>query len=156
MESMTVQVLLTELQAARQSLDRAVACLVPVRTTPLVLKNEPLTSPKFAPRKPTIKFVTQNGFAIERLCEREEFITDSAIGCHFIVRGPDDEERCVTVAFSEAATETIQRQRSVPLPLDSPYWLDRAERCLVTYLWEQNEYPSAGRLTIDQWSLPVF
>lgn len=153
MESMTVQVLLTELETARESLDRAFACLSPV---PRILNEWPWTSGTPAPRNPTIKFVTENGFMIERVCERQELTTDSPSGCHFVVRGPDDKERRVIVVFGEAAIRLVQSSRSTPLPLNSPFWLCCAERQLATYLWEKNDYPPAGRLTIDQLSLPVF
>ena len=149
MESMTVQVLLTELETALQSLDRAVACLVPA---PKILNNEPRISGKSCPRNPTIKFVTENGFMIQRVCEREQSSSDSASGCHFVVRGPNDKERRVIVVFGEAVMRMVQRQRSFPLLLSSPFWLRCAERHLATYLWEKDDYPPAGRLIIEQLS----
>jgi hypothetical protein len=149
MESTTVHVLLTELETARKSLDRAVACLVPA---PKILNNQGRKSSKPAPLSPTIKFVTENGFTIERDCEREESPSDSASSCHFVVGGPDDEERRVTVVFVEEAIRQVQRQRSIPLGLNSPFWLGCAERHLATYLWEKNDCPPVGRLTIDKLS----
>ena len=150
MESMTVQVLLTELETARESLDRAFACLIPAPRITKPLYNELPTSGKSAYRSPTIKFVTENGFAIERVCERESSTTDSACGCHFVVRGPNDEERRVIVAFGEAAIRLVQSLQSpVPLSLKSPFWLRFAESHLATYLWQKNDYPPAGRLIID-------
>jgi len=147
MESMTVQVLLTELETARESLDRAFACLVP---TPRILNNERRLSVNPAPRDPTIKFVTENGFTLERVCEREESVTDSASGCHFVVRGPNDEERRVKVTFGEAAIRLVQSLQSpVPLSLKSPFWLRFAESHLATYLWQENDYPPAEQLIID-------
>jgi hypothetical protein len=153
MESMTVQVLLTELETARESLDRAFACLIPAPKIVEALNNEQLISGQSAPQYPPIKFVTENGFTIERVCETEASATDSASGCHFVVRGSNDEERRVTVAFSEAAILLVQSsQRSIPLSLNSPFWLRCAERDLATYLWEKNSYPPAGRLTVDRLS----
>lgn len=150
MESMTVQVLLTELETARQSLDRAFACLVPA---PKILTNERRIYGKSAPRNPTIKFVTENGFTIERICEREGSTPDSASGCHFAVRGPNEEEHLVTVVFGEAAIRLVQSlQPSSPLSLNSPFWLRFAESHLATYLWEKNDYPPGGRLMLDQLS----
>ena len=151
METMTVQVLLTELETARESLDRAFACLIPAPKIVEALNNEQLISGLSAPRSPTVKFITENGFTIERVCEQEASATDSANGCHFIVRGPNDEERRVTVAFSEAAIRLVQSsQPSIPLSLNSPFWLRCAERDLATYLWKKNELPPGGRLIIDQ------
>jgi len=149
METMTVQVLLTELETARESLDRAFACLAPA---PKTLNSECRISSKTVPRSPTIKFVTENGFTIERACERDELTTDSAGGCHFVVCGPDGVERRVTVVFGEAAIRLVQRQRSVPFQISSSFWLCCAERYLATYLWEKNNNPFGGRLTIDQLS----
>lgn len=151
MESMTVQVLLTELETARESLDRAFACLV---QTPRILNDEPRISVKPATRNPTIKFVTENGFTIERVCEQEASTTDSANGCHFVVRGSNDEERRVTVAFAEARIWLVQGlQQSTVLPLNSSFWLRCAERHLATYLWEMNEVPPGGRLIVDKLSV---
>jgi len=151
MESTMVQVLLTELETARQSLDRAFASLNPIPQLALHDKPTPVES---TPRTPTIMVVTENGFTIERLCETEEpATTDSASGCHFVVRGPNDEEQLVIVAFGEAAiglVKTIQGSNS--LSRSSPFWLCFAERHLAEYLWENNHYPPGGLLTIDQLS----
>jgi hypothetical protein len=154
MESMTVQVLLTELETARESLDRAFACLVPAPRITKPLHNEARTSGKSAPRSPTIKLVTENGFTIERVCEREESFTDSARGCHFIVRGPHDEECRVTVAFAEEIIQTgPEFTRIILVALNSSFWLRCAERHLVTYLWEKNELPPGGQLIVDELSV---
>lgn len=153
MESMMVQVILTELETARQSLDRAFASLNPAPVITKTLHNEPATSDKTPARNPAIKLVTENGFTIERVCETEESTTDSAGECHFVVRGPNDEERRVIVAFGEAAIGLVQRlQGSNPLSLISPFWLRFAELHLATYLWEKNDFPQGGRLTIDHLS----
>jgi hypothetical protein len=150
MESMMVQVLLTELETARQSLDRAFASLNP--TPQIALHDEP-TPVKSASGNPTIKVVTENGFTIERVCETEDSTTDSASGCHFVVRGPNDEERLVTVAFGEAAIGLVQiLQESNPLSLASPFWLHFAESHLALYLWEKNDYPPGGQLMIERLS----
>ena len=63
MESTTAQVLLTELEIARGSLERAFACLVPV---PKALNNEREVLSNPLPRNHAIKVVTENGFVIER------------------------------------------------------------------------------------------
>ena len=150
MESMMVQVLLTELETARQSLDRAFASLNP--TAQIGVHDKP-TPVKSISRNPTIKVVTENGFTIERVCETEDSTTDSASGCHFVVRGPKDEERLVIVAFGEPAIGLVQSlQESSPLPLLSPFWLHFAEIHLALYLWEKNEYPPDGQLMIERLS----
>lgn len=154
MESVMVQVLLIELETARQSLDRVFASLNPAAPEiPKPLRHKTAASGKTASRNPTIKFVTENGFTIERVREREGSATDSAGGCHFVVRGPKDEERRVIVAFGEAAIGLVQSlQESIPLSLLSPFWLRFAELHLATYLWERNDYPEGGRLIIERLS----
>lgn len=146
MQGMTVQVL-TELETARACLARAVARLVPAQK---ILNDELQVSIEPTASNPTIKVVTENGFTIERACERDASPTDSASGCHFVVRKPDDEERRATVIFGEAAIRLVQSSWSTPLPLNGPFWLARAERYLVTYLWQKNDLPPNGKLTIDQ------
>jgi hypothetical protein len=150
MESTTVQVLLTELETARESLDRVFACLSPV---PKTLNNELRISGHPVPRHFPIKVVTENGFAIMRACERQSSKTDSASGCYFIVRGPNEEEHYVTVVFREEPIGLIRSlQRSNRLPFDSPFWLQCAESHLANYLWETNDYPPQTGLTIDRLS----
>jgi hypothetical protein len=146
MESSTVQLLLSELETARGSLDRAFACFVP---GPKTLNKEAWILSDPAPGTATIKVVTENGFVIERFCEREASKTDSASGCHFIVRGPNDEERHVTVVFSEDPVGVIRSmQRSNRLSLDSHFWLECAESQLADYLWTKNDYPPGELLII--------
>ena len=150
MESTTVQVLLTELKTARESLDRAFACLGPV---PKLLNTKPWVPGNTVLRNPPIKLVTENGFVIERLCEREVSTADSTSGCYFVVRGPNDEERGVTVVFGETAIGMIRSlQTSNPLSLNNPFWLHCAEGYLADYLWEKNDYPPLRRLIIDRLS----
>lgn len=156
MESMRVLVLLNELETARESLDRAFACLLPSpgitigaeHTQNLAAGNANLV-------EPPIKLITENGFAIVRLCELGAGRSDSASECHFIVGGPKGGDRDVTVEFAEAAIQLLQRQqaKSKPLPLTSLFWLRCAERHLAAYLWERNEVPLGGRLVVDQLSV---
>ena len=151
MESMTVQVLLTELEHAREYLERAVACVNPVVKTGLTREEEDLFAP--ASQKAIVKVVTENGFVIERVCEREAGFSDSASECHFLVVAPSGEERRVVVTFGHEAVRLVQNLRSTrPISLTSPFWLRFAETHLATYLWQENEYPTAGRLKIDQLS----
>jgi hypothetical protein len=151
MESMTVEALLTELEHARESLEKAVACVSPALQITAAHEKQELVAPDS--QKTIVKVVTENGFVIERVCEREVSIIDSARECHFVVRGPDNKERCVTVTFGPAAVRLVQSLRSTgPISLTSPFWLRFAENHLATYLWKENDYPPAGYLTLDQLS----
>jgi len=151
MESMTVQVLLGELESARESLDRAFACLLPAPIFSADLDTEELFLGTDAARNPTIKVVTENGFSIERTCEREESKTDSASACHFVVTGPNLEDRRVIVTFSQKAVRLVQSsQGPTELALSSAFWLLCAECHLAKYLWEKNDCPPDGRLLVDQ------
>ena len=103
-----------------------------------------------------IQCVTENGFSIIRLCEVDGLVTDTARECRFLVRNERGRERKVTVAFDEDLIARIQRQRRVPLLDQSVLWLVCAERCLATYLWEKDDYPHGGQLTISELSVDEF
>ncbi len=148
METITVQVLRTELEIARESLDRALECLIPARITS-PLHNETWTSGKCARRNPTIKFVTENGFTIERVCEWDGSITDSASSCQFIVGRPLDEECRVRVTFADKILQVLARESSPGL-LNTSRWWRCAESHLATYLWEMNKVPPGRRLVVTQ------
>lgn len=156
MESMRVRVLLNELETARESLDRAFACLLPSPGIRIDAENtQNLAVGDANLLDPPVKLITENGFTIVRLCELGQGSSDSATDCHFIVGGPKGGERGVTVGFAETAIRILQSQqpKSKPLPLSSPFWLHCAERHLAAYLWEKNEVPPGGRLIVDQLSV---
>lgn len=101
-----------------------------------------------------IEIVTENGFCITRACELKVSGSDSASECHFIVGIASAGIRSVRVKFTEAAIAMVQeqRQRSIPLSLANSFWLHCAERHLAKYVWENNECPPDGVLTIDSLS----
>ena len=117
------------------------------------MEQETIEARPCAQTKSPIKYLTENGFSIMRLCELERSTTDSASECHFIVRNPNGWERGVTVEFDDQAIALVQRQRSreptTPLSLSSSFWLHCAERHLAAYLWENDAYPPSGRLMVD-------
>lgn len=145
-----MQLVLDELAAARQSLDKATA---------FVLQSSPLTSRVIAdadppanrasPRHFPITVVTENGFSIMRVCDREQSTHDSAGGCHFIVCGPNADEHHVMVVFTAAAIAVLQKKPRSPLPTDHRSWLRCSERHLATYLWESDCYPPGELLIVD-------
>jgi hypothetical protein len=110
--------------------------------------------PDTLPSKPSpIQYVTENGFSIIRLSEVDGSVIDTAHECHFLVHSEGGWEQEVAVHFEESLIEQIQRQRRTHLSDTSVLWLVCAERCLATYLWENNDYPAGGRLIVS--ALPV-
>jgi len=98
-----------------------------------------------------IEVITDNGFCITRACELKVSGSDSASECHFIVGISSAGIRSVIVKFTEAAIAMAQQQRQslAPLSLTNSFWLHCAERHLAKYVWENNECPPDGLLTID-------
>ena len=148
---MSVRLVLDELAAARESLDRATAFLLKSSTlTTRVLPEECSPVNKSTPRTAPITVVTENGFSIVRLCECES-TRDSASGCHFIVRAPNGDERRITVLFAEAALTLLQEQSAsfASLATDDPSWVPCSERHLATYLRETDCHPPGECLIVD-------
>ena len=149
---MSVRLLLEELAAARQSLDKATAFLLrPPQPATRALTEEYPQVFNSARRNSPITVVTENGFSIVRLCEREQSSRDSASGCHFIVRAPNGDERHIQVLFAGAALALLQEQSASAdgLPTDQRFWLCCSEHHLSTYLWENDRYPPDERLIVD-------
>ena len=107
---------------------------------------------ELAEARPPIEYVTENGFSIVRLAEINGLVTDTAQECRFLVRNPSGWEREISVEFDQELIALIQRQRRTFLPDTSVFWLNCAERCLATYLWEKGGYPPDGQLTISELS----
>ncbi len=121
----------------------------------LILKamaaNRRAVIPDALPGKPSpIQYVTENGYSIIRLSEVDASVIDTAREGHFLVRNERGWAREVTVRFEERLIAQIQRQRRTHLSDTSVLWLVCAERCLATYLWENDDYPRDGQLTIRE------
>ena len=101
---------------------------------------------------PPIKYLTENGFSIVRLSEINPSVIDRPGECQFLVQREDETEREVRVGFDQRVIENLRIRRRIPLSETSTFWVVCAESCLATYLWEKNEYPPAGRLTISELS----
>src|SRR5229473_922037 len=96
-----------------------------------------------------IQYVTENGFSIVRLSEVDKSVTATSRECRFLVRNERGWEREVTVAFEEGLIAQIQNRRRSRLLDSSVLWLVCAEQRLATYLWENDDYPDGGQLTIS-------
>ena len=68
----------------------------------------------------------------------------------FLVRDPDGFELEVTVEISAALAEALAWRSRGRLSVDSSYWLSCAERHLADYLWENEDYPPDGKVTVDE------
>jgi hypothetical protein len=129
----------------------------------MAIRNKEPFSGSVAGRQRPIQCVTENGFSIIRRSEVEtcevsgttagprcSSRTDTAHECHFLVHNPSGWERDVTVEFDDGVIAGIENLRRSHLSLTSGFWLSCAERCLATYLWENDGYPPGGQLTITE------
>lgn len=92
-----------------------------------------------------IKVVTENGYGIARACEM-----DGAGKYKFIVSDSEEQACEVIVEFDPAAVTLVQSCRRQPLTSGSAFWVNCAERSLAAYLWEKDEFPPNGRLTLKE------
>jgi hypothetical protein len=97
-----------------------------------------------------IRYVTENGFGIIRLCDIDKSVTATSRECRFLVRKEHRREREVTVAFEESLIAQLQSRRRNRLLDSSGFWLVCAEQCLAKYLWENDDYPYGEQLTISE------
>lgn len=105
--------------------------------------------PEPLPRPSPIKYVTENGYSIVRLCDMDSSIVDRPEDCRFLVAPEGGREREVKVEFTAELIERIQIKRRTPLSRTSKFWVTCAENCLATYLWETDNLPPDERLTIS-------
>lgn len=93
--------------------------------------------------------VTGNGFTIVRDCNVEA-VRPCVWGTYrFAVRDGKGAESSVTVEFSDETAALIQHLRRTPLPPESLFWVNCAERSLATCLWETGQLPPCGRLVVE-------
>jgi len=103
------------------------------------------------PNQP-IKFITENGFSILRLCEIDERVAENPRDCGFIVEGENKLRREIRVTFDPKLVAQVNGRRRVPLNDRSIVWIICAENCLANYVWEHDEYPKNGRLLVSELS----
>ena len=109
--------------------------------------------PQHLPRAATpIKYLTENGFSIVRLCDLDGSVRNSPSGSHFLVQRDDGPEHAVNVSFSQSIVTEMRFRRRVPLSDDSVFWLVCAESCLANYLWEKDALPPDGFLPVNELS----
>ena len=105
-----------------------------------------------AQTKSPIKYLTENGFSIIRSSDIDPSVVNTPRESRFLVHNEHDTEREIKVGFSEDLITRIRLRRRGALSDKSMFWLVCAERCLATYLWEKNDYPSDGLLTVNELS----
>ena len=102
--------------------------------------------------KTPIKYLTENGFSIIRLSDIDPSAINIPTECRFLVQGEHDVEREIKVNFSEGLIAQVRFRRRGELSDTSMFWLVCAESCLANYLWDKNDYPPDGRLTVTELS----
>ena len=115
-------------------------------------RNQPATRHCAVERHP-IEYLTKNGFSIMRLCEIDKSIPAVGTTHQFLVRDPDGYELHITVDMTQGAIDEVVGRSRGRISEDSSYWIAAAERHLSTYLCENDDYPSDGRLTVAELSL---
>ena len=99
--------------------------------------------------RPTpIQLQTENGFSIVRRCDLDEKTSTYGPEHCFVVRDPYGYELDITVDFSEAAISEVSRRSCGRITHESSFWINCAERHLSDYLWENDDYPPDGKITI--------
>src|SRR5512132_73144 len=103
--------------------------------------------PQNLPRPATpIKYLTENGFSIIRLCDVDDAIRYSPSDCGFLVARDEGCSREIHVSFGPQLVDELRGRRKFPLSDDSVFWLVCAESCLATLLWESDDLPLNGHL----------
>jgi len=105
-----------------------------------------------AQAKSPIRYLTENGFSIIRLSDIDPMAINTPGGCRFLVQNELQIECEINVSFSADLMARVRIRRRGALSDKSVFWLVCAESCLATYLWENNDYPPNGRLTVNELS----
>jgi hypothetical protein len=99
-----------------------------------------------------IKYLTENGFSIIRLCDLDDAVRNSPSDCGFLVARDEGRGREIHVSFGPELVDELRGRRRFPLSDDSVFWLVCAESCLATLLWESDDFPANGHLAIEELS----
>ena|SRR5438132_6402743 len=112
-------------------------------------KSAPNPSPA---NRRSIELVTENGFCILRSWEIDRLPIPVEARYRFLVRNPHGLERAreIIVEVDDHVMTQIAKHTRDRIRPGNSYWIYCAERHLATYVWEHDDYPSDGQLTIDQ------
>lgn len=99
-----------------------------------------------------IELVTENGFRIVRGWEFTKTPPPSEGGYRFLVTNENllSSSREIVVEVSRTAVAQIKISTRDRITRSSSFWIYCAERHLAAYLWENDTYPPAYKLEIDQ------
>jgi hypothetical protein len=101
------------------------------------------------PTRP-VEFLTENGFSIIRLCDIDHSIPADGTTHQFLVRDPHGYELQIEVDAAKSVIDQIIGRSGGCISNHSSYWIACAERHLAAYLWNEDDYPPAARLEVDQ------
>jgi hypothetical protein len=116
----------------------------------MAVKKEDLEVDSAAARCRPIEFITENGFSIVRIGENDATKRAPDGRYAFIVRDPEGSEREITLGIDQQAVNEITRRSRGRISSESSYWICCAERHLAEYLWENENYPPDGKLSVEQ------
>ena len=116
----------------------------------MTVKKENLEVDDAAERCRPIELITENAFSVVRVGECDA-PRRAPGGRHvFMVRDPQGCELEITVEIDkQVVNEVILRSRE-RISRESSYWICCAERHLAEYLYENDNYPPDGKLTVEQ------
>ncbi|SRR5712692_5715305 len=117
----------------------------------MAVNREQLEHDEAAPSRP-IQLITENGFSIVRVSDVDGSSTPSAGPYAFLVRDPHGYELDIAVEIDGAAVLEVVRRSERRISAESSYWICCAERHLADYLLEQDDYPPAATLKVNQLS----
>ena len=119
----------------------------------MAARSEILMADSAAEETRPIEYQTQNGFSIIRLSDIDDSVPVAGLVHRFLARDPDGFELEITVEIAATVAQGLVKRSRGRLTPDSSYWLNCAERHLADYLWEDGDYPTDAKLTVDQPSL---
>ncbi len=114
-------------------------------------RAKPAPDPSPAKRRP-IELVTENGFCILRAWEIDRLPPPLEAQYRFLVRNPHGLERArdIIVDVSDQVAAQVAKHTRDRIGPRNSFWIYCAERHLATYVWEHDDYPPDGRLTVEQ------
>jgi hypothetical protein len=118
----------------------------------MAVKREQFVNDGEAAGSRPIQLITENGFSIVRSID---LYGDGATGTReesFLVRDRDGYELDIEVEIDPSAVLEVVKRSAGRISSGNSYWICCAERHLANYLWEEDDYPPAARLKVDQLS----
>ncbi len=118
----------------------------------MAVNREQFVHDSEATRYRPIELITENGFSIVRASDLYGDGAADAREHSFLVRDPHGYELDIAVEIDPSAVIEVLKRSEGRISADSSYWICCAERHLADYLWEQDDYPPAATLKVDQLS----